>query len=269
MVLPARRPRDGSSTHPLSKPLGSPEKHASWETASSRTKIWAGSSQVDRVKEVSSHSSRDGAGHTSPRRRTWASWWYKEILAIVATFSFQGAAVAILIHMSEQPLSAWNFLIGLNATISIFSTATKATLLLAVNACISQWKWLHFKGKKRPVADLDLFDDASRGSLGSLLFLAHFRWNMGAVGSLITIIALAFEPFTQQVIVLKTRNQPQFNSSATFAFSPDYLTDTQESAFYTVEGGIMKPQGMTLCPRSACSSNLQGRLTGHCHSCHE
>ncbi len=139
------------------------------------------------------------------RRRTWHSWWFREIIAVVASFLFQGAAIIILIFMSEKPLARWTFFIGLNATIAIFSTATKATLLLAVAACISQWKWLHFKGKRRPVRDFDVYDEASRGSLGSLLFLGHFRWNMGTLGSVITILALAFEPFTQQVITLNTR----------------------------------------------------------------
>ncbi|KAH8882774.1 hypothetical protein GQ53DRAFT_811844 [Thozetella sp. PMI_491] len=167
------------------------------------------------------------------RIRSWSDWWWKEILAVISSFAFQGAAVVILLLMAEKPYELWGFFVSLNATIAIFTTAAKATLLLSVTACISQWKWLHFRGRTAPLRDFDVYDEASRGSLGSFFLLFHFRWGIPAIGAIITILALGIDAFAQQVVLLEGREvfSTSPNVSASFAFSRNYSSDIVAGPF--------------------------------------
>jgi hypothetical protein len=204
---------------------------ASYPTAGSMTDDGRQSRQPTSLEQVSATKNSNDA--TSERRRWSGDWWINEITAILFSFIFQGAAVIILLSMSGNPLSRWTFFISLNATIAIFTTAAKATLLLSVTACISQWKWLHFKAAPAMLRDMDIYDEASRGSLGSLSLLLRIRWGIPAIGAIITILALGVDAFTQQVIELDTRQVPSANSSATIAFAHSYVSGQRGTAFNT------------------------------------
>lgn len=65
--------------------------------------------------------------------------------------------------------------ITLNTFLAFFTTFTKATFMLPVAECISQWKWNWFTEEK-PVIDFQTFDRASRGFTGSLLLLRKLKW---------------------------------------------------------------------------------------------
>ena len=61
--------------------------------------------------------------------------------------------------------------VTLNTLVSVLSTISRAALLLAVSECISQLKWIWYLNKYRPLEDLDVFNDASRGAWGGLQLL--------------------------------------------------------------------------------------------------
>ena len=65
----------------------------------------------------------------------------------------------------------------LNGILSILSTVAKASMLLAVSASISQFKWLRFRnsGKARSLQDIQVYDNASRGPWGALEMLFYSR----------------------------------------------------------------------------------------------
>ncbi|KAL4917815.1 hypothetical protein BDW62DRAFT_182872 [Aspergillus aurantiobrunneus] len=105
--------------------------------------------------------------------------------------------VAVLINIQGISLSAWHLLIAPNTVISALVTASKTSILLHVAECISQLKWLHFNRAHR-LSGLDLYDSASRGPLGALFFLFRLPLSLGALGAIVTIIALGFDPFAQQ-----------------------------------------------------------------------
>ncbi|ORY69038.1 uncharacterized protein BCR38DRAFT_472446 [Pseudomassariella vexata] len=150
--------------------------------------------------------------------------WIWEALSVTASFGCMVAVMVILIKMQEQPLSDWAFFISLNATIAIFITAAKSMLLLSVAACISQCKWTHFKASARKLHELDLFEEASRGPLGSLVLLFRVRWRLGVatLGGLATILALGIDAFAQQVVTLYSRDVPSDDGNATFGLSHFY-----------------------------------------------
>ncbi|KAI0152658.1 hypothetical protein GGR57DRAFT_167517 [Xylariaceae sp. FL1272] len=85
--------------------------------------------------------------------------------------------------------------------------ASKSSLLFAVGSTISQWKWRWFQcGRNRRMMDMQLFDDASRGPWGSFVLLATPRsWSVVSLGALVSILALVFDPFAQQLLIYPVR----------------------------------------------------------------
>lgn len=116
-------------------------------------------------------------------------------------------AVGILLKYDQQPVPQFTYGTILNAIISTLTTFPKSFLLVAVAGAISQLKWHCFQRKEgRRIIDAQLFDDASRGPWGSLVLLATpSRWSLVSLGAFVTLFALAFEPFTQQLTTYPVR----------------------------------------------------------------
>lgn len=133
--------------------------------------------------------------------------------------------VVILLQMNNRPLDTWTQKISLNAMVSALSTISKALLLEPVGASIGQLKWLHLRRPRR-MYDFELFDQASRGPLGSIFLLARFRLDMVSLGCFVTILSAALGPFTQQVISYANRQVDAQNSSVTFGVTYSYSVAT-------------------------------------------
>ncbi|KAN0081758.1 Protein of unknown function (DUF3176) domain containing protein [Elaphomyces granulatus] len=112
------------------------------------------------------------------------------------------AVAAILATIQDKPLSHWRFPIQPNSMVSVFSTLSNSTLLFAVAKGLSQLKWIYFQKKRHRLFDLQVFDDASRGPLGSLrlLWMLKLQSTLASVGAIVAIVSLAMDPFTQQVL---------------------------------------------------------------------
>ncbi|KAI8938751.1 hypothetical protein NX059_004618 [Plenodomus lindquistii] len=135
----------------------------------------------------------------SLRRFGW--WW--ELGAIITSLLAVVVILAMLFVMDRKPLSSWKLPIQINSLVAIFSTLARSALLLALADGISQLKWNHFERRDTTLNHLQTYDDASRGPWGSLMYLIKIRRHatgLGALGAALTILALAFEPFTQQII---------------------------------------------------------------------
>ncbi|KAI0514514.1 hypothetical protein F5B22DRAFT_656736 [Xylaria bambusicola] len=144
-----------------------------------------------------------------PRFRRWVSnygeLWTNTWLWETASITFSGICIilifSILLRYDQKPVPQFTYGITLNAIISTLTTFSKSFLLVAVTGAISQLKWRWFQSTKgRRIIDTQLFDDASRGPWGSLVFLATpSRWSLASAGPVVSILALAFEPITQQL----------------------------------------------------------------------
>lgn len=102
----------------------------------------------------------------------WWPWeWLCELLAIVSL----GAMVFILWYYHDKPQSDWQqSYFTLNGLIAFLATLVKTGLIVPVSAAIGQRKWLRFMPSKgsarraRRLGDFETYDEASRGSLGSM-----------------------------------------------------------------------------------------------------
>lgn len=163
---------------------------------------------------------------------TWWAWEYAgAIVSIAATI----ALVVVLREADQQQQRPW--MIGstqltLNTVVAIISTVIRASLLVMTAGALNQglWNWFARKSSDReqrpgqPLKDLELFGEAASSSWASLklLYRTKFRYNLSwlvymnaalftisrylaSVGALLTILSLAFDAFTQQVLAIETR----------------------------------------------------------------
>jgi hypothetical protein len=147
-------------------------------------------------------------------RSWWSDWWLPEILALIFSNMCLASIILVLRIVDDMQLADWHSFvqgsvpygyvmsIAPNSVISFLSTIAKSCLGFTATACISQVKWYHIQNKRRSLASVQIFDDASRGPLGaiSLLFTAETASSVAAVGALITLAALVIDPFTQLVV---------------------------------------------------------------------
>jgi hypothetical protein len=138
--------------------------------------------------------------------------------------------VAILCSMDGKPMRLWTLPIQPNSLVAVFSTITKSALLVPIAESIGQLKWDYFS-KPRAVQHMQTFDQASRGPWGALVFLWKTRGTaiLATFGSLITVLMLAFEPFTQQVIELHSRETVLYNTTG-------YVSSTKTFNFAELRG---------------------------------
>lgn len=166
------------------------------------------------------------------RKRPWELNWLLELSAVLFSMSCLIVMLAILIGVNGKPLASWkivNVQLTPNTLVSIFSTLAKSSILLLIAEGISQLKWTFFEQCAHRVFDLQIFDDASRGPLGALQFLCRMRFKavIASFGALLTILALAVDPFTQQILSYPAITVDATNLTASIGAAKRY---TDESA---------------------------------------
>jgi hypothetical protein len=115
---------------------------------------------------------------------------------------FTGIVASLMVY-DKNPAPGFSFGHTLNAIISLLAAASKFSLIFVIAECIGQLKWLWFyeSDQKRQLDDMQLFDDASRGRMGSMSIIWRHRGRLlVSLGALVTALAFAFDPFMQQII---------------------------------------------------------------------
>ena len=138
-------------------------------------------------------------------RRTLLDSWVPEVLALATSTACLVAILIVLRIFDNQAAPTLPYGITLNAAIATLATASRLMLIYTVTAAISQLKWCWYL-KTRKIKDMQVFDDASRGPWGSMTLLISLRARpVASIGALVTILALAFDPFVQLILTYPTR----------------------------------------------------------------
>ncbi|PWY81535.1 hypothetical protein BO94DRAFT_520204 [Aspergillus sclerotioniger CBS 115572] len=138
----------------------------------------------------------------SQEKQTLSSpdWFAWELAGVVVSAAILAAMICLLAVYDQQPQPGWHYS-SLNSIVAWLSTLSKGSLLFAVGEMIGQLKWVWFAQQKRPLIDLRSLDSASRGPWGSLGLLWTLRARHFAIlGALAFILALGFDPFSQNMI---------------------------------------------------------------------
>lgn len=130
--------------------------------------------------------------------------WFLETLSILLALGCLIAIVVVLIVHQNNPLPSRPKLLSINSLISVFTTFFKAALIMPVAEGLGQLKWTWFT-KPHKLSDVSLFDGASRGPWGSFCLVLKQvsrsdKAYLASFGALITIAALAIDPFSQALV---------------------------------------------------------------------
>lgn len=188
-------------------------------------------------------------GSAKGRRAIFSSWWWGEIVAVAVSIAAMIAMLVVLAQSNGRALAWWTFFFQPNTVVSILAMVSKASMMLVVSACLSQLKWRHFQGRPRPLHHLQVFDDASRGPWGSLIFVGSLRFGsaLGLLFAIVTIVGLAIDPAAQQILEFPSRTAKLENVTANIGVAMEY-----ESMAYT----NLYPQKSGICMLTSilCSS---------------
>jgi hypothetical protein len=141
------------------------------------TPTWSSSTITTAVTcEISSLQSehKDKAEKKKHKLNPHGTWTF-EILALVVALGAIGAIIGVVFRYNGRALPDWPHDITLNALIALLATFANATISVCLASGISQAKWIRFKQSAAPLSDMEVFDEASRGSWGSLKLLATAR----------------------------------------------------------------------------------------------
>lgn len=155
------------------------------------------------------------------RYRVWSCWVW-ELLAVIAAFALAVGILVLLLTFNNQTLPDWGSSINLSTVAALMSTLMRACVLLVIAQIISHAKWIWIAGNKaRPLYDLQIFDDASRGTLGAVRLGLHQEWRhpMTLTAALLVILSLSIGPFVQQAIKTIPCDRPVPNELAQLSYA--------------------------------------------------
>ncbi|KAF2011398.1 hypothetical protein BU24DRAFT_426476 [Aaosphaeria arxii CBS 175.79] len=215
--------------------------------------------------------------------------WTLEILSWSISAACMCAIIVILILLENKPVPKW----PLAQTFNMLSRVASAALILPVSEALGQLKWNWFKEKSKEVWDFEIFDNASRGPLGSALLLVRTKGKtLASLGAAVTLLALALDPFFQQVIdfpqhwkIVKTGSIPRviwYEPGPLKAYIDDFDAAMYDSRLQPVVtlfafgngtqpvpfGNGTRPDIPLTCPTSKCTWPPYETL-GFCSACEE
>jgi hypothetical protein len=96
-------------------------------------------------------------------------------MAVAIGLGAVAAIIGVVAKYNGRALPDWPHDITLNALIALLAAFANATMSVCLSSGISQAKWIRFKQTSTPLSDMEAYDDASRGSWGSIKLLATAR----------------------------------------------------------------------------------------------
>lgn len=132
--------------------------------------------------------------------RIWTNWEW-EFAACFLVLAIPFISLGTLYPHSSQPLPQWPFKVSINSLLSVYALVFKASIGFILTSCIGQLQWDWFS-ETRPLTDMLHFDNATRGADGALglIWRQRFRQPLTALGCIIMILAIAVDPFIQQLV---------------------------------------------------------------------
>ncbi|KAF6822860.1 hypothetical protein CPLU01_11754 [Colletotrichum plurivorum] len=136
-------------------------------------------------------------------------WWLETICCLLSVACLATLIVFLGIY-DNQPLPELPSGITVNTVIALLSTIARTAFTIPVAEGLSQCKWNWFKQKPRPLRDLDLFDQASRGPWGSLSLLVRTKgWLIGIFSAILLVSSVGTSTLTQSAVSYPTRQMEQ------------------------------------------------------------
>jgi len=212
------------------------------------------------------------------------NWWQEIGAILLSAISFLAIIVTLSPH-DKQPLPQWPYSISVNALVSVFVVVFKASVLFVTAEALGQLKWLWYN-RSHPLSHIDIYDQATRGPLGSFKLLWKVRSCnlLPPLGAIIIILMVVVDPITQQLLVFDNCYPPVPNLQATIPLTKvmDGLGNgsARTGSFsvavpppwqQAINSGMFAP-GQTIafnCRTGNCTFPEQYRTLAYCSKCED
>lgn len=225
------------------------------------------SSKVDSRKTQQDSPESTKAGSQQKGHRWTESWKWEAAAATLSVIGL-GLLICFLLKIRNTPYANWQYTASPNTVVSIIVTISKASLLVPISGCLSQLKWNRYRDRA-PLYDMQAIDQASRGPWGALellwIGLPRLRLDtLSLAGAFMTILAVAIDPFAQQILAFPSRTVQGFNETASIQSTHEYLYEQVDylnpytlALAPTLMGSIMSGLARTNPPlEPECSSGI-------------
>ncbi|KAK4213581.1 hypothetical protein QBC37DRAFT_463818 [Rhypophila decipiens] len=241
---------------------------------------------IESLSKYGSHPGIDNSAQTTLVSRCWHllvkfwriliyRWWWWEVASLILSINAMAAVLWILCKINGLPLDQWTFPIQANSLVSVFLTISKSALLIPVAECISQAKWMQFSRKPQKLSRLQEYDDASRGPFGAAVLLVRKVGWIAWLGAFLSVIALALDPFVQQIIEFPSRPVALSSGGAQISATQSInkidlpaMRGAILSAIYSPKEDPSSPLTYT-CTTGSCLWNQTITSVGVCSFCHD
>lgn len=117
------------------------------------------------------------------------AWWLPELTAILLSVLALMAIIITLRVYNGRPVATLKLpsSLTLNGIVAALTTLSETLLIVPVGSSMMQETWLYYAngGSKAQLREIEMFHSASRGVLGSVRFLVHFRGRRCATNSVV------------------------------------------------------------------------------------
>jgi hypothetical protein len=168
----------------------------------------------------------------------WNGSWIWETSGSALGIISLALLVAFLAKIDGTAYDRWQYSISPNTVVSVITTIGKAAILVPVSACLSQLKWNRYRKVNR-LSDLQALDEASRGAWGSTVLSWSMTPSLATVGALLTVLAVAIDPFSQQIIAIHSRNALAPNGTAYVQMARGYNLNSDEQKSPTMQIAVL------------------------------
>lgn len=104
-----------------------------------------------------------------------AKAWAPEFGWILLALALFIALIVVLRVYDNKGLPDWPMGLTLNTLVAFLATMCRSIIIIPIGEGLSQLKWNWFVAKKRPIKDLYIFDQASRGPWGSIRLICRMK----------------------------------------------------------------------------------------------
>lgn len=213
------------------------------------------------------------------RLRRQLSGMWQELIALVLLFSAEFTACTTLWMFDGQPVQNWPLSITVGTLIAAYSAILRmaAAFLLAEGLARLKWYWYHTGA--RPLHDLVLFDDATRGPWGAFCLLRKLNcsapWQ--SLGCILVLLLLLVGPFEQEMLqyIPCSANVTTANGAASIARTavflgqgypmardPGFALSTDELS--SVNAGLFSPSLVSpVCNTISCAYGVYSSVGYH------
>ncbi|KAJ6779562.1 hypothetical protein PWT90_10014 [Aphanocladium album] len=132
-------------------------------------------------------------------------YWVWEFASLFLAGASILAICFVLTFYNGRPLPEWPYGLSINTLLSVLSTVLRACLIAVLTSIIGQAKWQWLCNGPRPIDDLQMFDQATRGLVGSfpvikILAQRFLESIIPLLSVIVVILSVAIGPFVQQAV---------------------------------------------------------------------